>query len=49
MMSLPRPLLYLGSLVWSVELAYLENRFHLLSAQRDLYLLAMAGLFFFLA
>ena len=23
--------LYLGALVWSVELAYLENRFHLLS------------------
>ena len=42
-------LLYLGSLVWSVELAYLENRFHLLSAQRDLYLLATAGLFFSLA
>ena len=41
--------LYLGSLTWSVELAYIENRFHLLSAQRDLYLLATAGLFFFLA
>jgi hypothetical protein len=41
--------LYLGSLVWSVELTYLENRFHLLSAQRDFYLLATAGLFFFLA
>ena len=41
--------LYLGSLTWSLELAYLENRFHLLSAQRDLYLLATAGLFFFLA
>ena len=41
--------LYLGSLVWSLELAYLENRFHVLSGQWDLYLLATAGLFFFLA
>jgi len=41
--------LYLGSLVWSLELAYLENRFHVLSGQLDLYLLATAGLFFFLA
>jgi hypothetical protein len=41
--------LYLGSLIWSVELAYLENRFHLLSGQWDLYLLATAGIFFFLA
>ncbi len=41
--------LYLGSLVWSIELAYLENRFHLLSGQWDFYLLATAGLFFFLA
>jgi len=41
--------LYLGSLVWCVELAYLENRFHVLSGQLDLYLLATAGLFFFLA
>jgi hypothetical protein len=41
--------LYLGSLVWCVELAYLENRFHVLSGQWDLYLLATAGLFFFLA
>ncbi len=40
---------YLGSLIWSVELAYLEDRFHLLSGQWDLYLLATAGLFFFLA
>ena len=39
--------LYLGSLVWCVELAYLENRFHLLSGQWDLYLLATALLFFF--
>jgi len=41
--------LYLGSLVWCVELAYLENRFHVLSGQWDLYLLATAGLFFFFA
>ena len=41
--------LYLGSLVWCVELAYLENRLHLLSGQWDLYLLATAALFFFLA
>lgn len=41
--------LYLGSLVWSLELAYIENRFHLLSGQWDLYLLGTAGLFFFLA
>ncbi len=41
--------LYLGSLVWSVELAYIEQRFHMLSGQWDLYLLATAGLFFFLA
>jgi hypothetical protein len=32
-----------------VELAYLENRFHVLSGQWDSYLLATAGLFFFLA
>jgi len=41
--------LYLGSLVWCVELAYLENRFHVFSGQWDHYLLASAGLFFFLA
>src|ERR1700684_232046 len=41
--------LYLRSLVWCVELAYLENRFHVLSGQWDLYLLATALLFFFLA
>ena len=41
--------LYLGSLVWSIELAYIENRFHVLSGQWDLYLLATACLFFFLA
>ena len=40
---------YLGSLVWTVELAYLENRFHALSGDWDLYLLATAALFFFLA
>jgi hypothetical protein len=49
----PTPLfdyvLYLGSLVWYVELAYLEKRFHILSGQWDLYLLATAFLFFFLA
>src|SRR6202050_3113158 len=38
--------LYLGSLVWSIELRYLENSFHLLSGELDLYLLATAGLFF---
>src|SRR5882724_693779 len=41
--------LYLVSRVWCVELAYLENRFHVLSGQWDLYLLATALLFFFLA
>lgn len=41
--------LYLGTLVWCVELAYLENRFHLLSGQWDYYLLATALFFFFLA
>ena len=41
--------LYLGALIWSVELAYIENRFHLFSGQPDLYLLVTAGLFFFLA
>ena len=40
--------LYLGSLVWSVELGYLEHRYELLSSQSDLYLLATAGVFFFL-
>ncbi len=51
--SAPSPIfdyvLYLGSLVWCVELAYLEKRFHVLSGQWDLYLLVSAGLFFFLA
>ncbi|HZR64907.1 MAG TPA: DUF2157 domain-containing protein [Terriglobales bacterium] len=41
--------LYLGTLVWCIELAYLENRFHVLSGQWDFYLLATAILFFFLA
>jgi hypothetical protein len=41
--------LYLGSLVWSLELAYLEHRFHLLSGQWSYDLLATAGLFFILA
>ena len=41
--------LYLGSLTWSLELTYIEERFHLLSGQWDLYLLATAALFFFLA
>jgi hypothetical protein len=41
--------LYLGSLVWCIELAYLENRLHALSGQWDFYLLATAVLFFFLA
>ncbi|HEX8894678.1 MAG TPA: DUF2157 domain-containing protein [Terriglobales bacterium] len=41
--------LYLGSLVWCVELGYLESRFHVLSGQWDLYLLATAICFFFLA
>jgi hypothetical protein len=41
--------LYLGALVWSLELAYLENRFHILSGQWDLYLLVTAVLYFFFA
>jgi hypothetical protein len=41
--------LYLGCLVWGIELAYLERRFHLLSGQWDVYLLVTAALFFFLA
>ena len=41
--------LYLGSLVWGVELGlFLESRFQLLSGHWDLYLAASAGLFFFL-
>jgi len=41
--------LYLGSLVWGIELAYLENRFHVLSGQWNFHLLATAAFFFFLA
>lgn len=41
--------LYFAGLVWSLELAYIENRFHVLSGKWDLYLLATALLFFFLA
>jgi hypothetical protein len=41
--------LYLGALVWCVELTYLEKRFHVLSGQWDLYLLVTAGFFFFLS
>jgi hypothetical protein len=41
--------LYLGALIWAVELAYFEKQIHLLSGQWDDYLLATAGLFFFLA
>src|SRR3984885_5503159 len=41
--------LYLGSLTWSVELAWIENRFHMLSGPWDLYLLTTAVLYFFLA
>ena len=51
--SAPNPIfdyvLYLGSLVWSLELAYIENRLHVLSGQLDFYLFASASLFFFLA
>ena len=41
--------LYLGCLVWGIELAYLEKRFHLLPGQWNLYLLVTAAFFFFLA
>jgi hypothetical protein len=41
--------LYLGCLVWCVELAYVEKRLHWLSGQWDVYLLATAVLFFLLA
>ena len=41
--------LYLGSLVWSVELVYVEKRFDVLSGRLDFDLLATAVLFFFLA
>lgn len=39
--------LYLGSLVWCVELAYLEKRFHVLSGQWDVYLFATSVFFSF--
>lgn len=42
-------ILYLGSLVWAVELAYLQKRFPLLSEQSDLFFLVSAALFFSLA
>jgi len=38
--------LYLGCLSWSVELGYIENRFHVMAARWDIYLL-MTALFFF--
>lgn len=41
--------LYFAGLLWSVELAYIEKRLHLLSGQWDGYLLVTAALFFFLA
>jgi hypothetical protein len=40
--------LFFGSLTWSIELAYVETQYHLLG-QWDLYVLATAFLFFFLA
>ena len=42
-------LLYLCCLVWSVELGYLEQRFQLLAAHWDVYLLVTAVFFFLLA
>jgi len=41
--------LYLGCLTWTLELAYLESQFHLLSGQWDIYLLATTCFFFALA
>jgi hypothetical protein len=41
--------LYLGALIWSVELAYIEKQFHLMSGQWDDYLLITALLLFALA
>ncbi|HLH02199.1 MAG TPA: hypothetical protein VKX25_05480 [Bryobacteraceae bacterium] len=41
--------LYAGCLIWLVELAWIEQRFHLLSGQWDNYLLATAALFFVFA
>jgi len=40
--------LYLGCLVWGVELAYIEHRFQMLSGQWNFYLLLTAAFFFFL-
>ena len=41
--------LYLGALVWSLELTYMEARLHVLSGQWDFYLLVTAAFYFFLA
>ncbi|MEO5926077.1 MAG: DUF2157 domain-containing protein [Bryobacteraceae bacterium] len=41
--------LYLGALVWSLELTYLETRMHLFGGEWDVYLLASAALYFSLA
>ena len=41
--------LYFGCLTWSVELAFIEKRFHLLAGEWDFYLLASAVLFGFFA
>jgi hypothetical protein len=41
--------LYLGALVWSIELTYVETRLHLFSGNWDAYLLATSVPFFFLA
>lgn len=40
--------LYLGCLVWGVELVYLEHRFQMFSGQWDLYLLLTAAFYFLL-
>lgn len=41
--------LYLGSLTWSVELSYIESRFHVFSGQWDTWLLLTTCFFFVLA
>jgi hypothetical protein len=41
--------LYAGCLVFALEIAYVEDRFHLLNDNRDLYLLGSALIFFALA
>lgn len=41
--------LYLGCLVFGVELGYIETRFHLMRANWDVYLLVSSALFFVLA